>query len=207
MGDESFRKSQMAARYAPHVAPINRLADEAFGRPDWGWMPYIAPLHGGTEARVLSVLRDPGPKVRQSRNDEHGFLCIENDDPTAEAQAALFEATGIGPSDVTPWNAYPWYINAAPTAAQLNVGIDPLFRLLEQMKKPLVLLLQGGDAQRSGHKFEKRWPGYLDSRDIEVVTTYHPGRQALWHKDAAERNRRLEDRLRAYRRVAEVLRR
>lgn len=205
MGGGLFRNGQMQDRYASHVAPINRLVDDAFGRPDLGWMPYVAPLHGGTQARVLSVLRDPGPKVRQSADHEHGFLCIENDDPTAEAQATLFESVGISPSDVTPWNAYPWYINAAPRAAQLHLGLEPLFRVLELLSQPSVLLLQGGHAQTTGRKFDKRWPGYLDSRGIKVVTTYHPGRQALWHKDSDVRESRLDDRLRAYRRVAELL--
>ena len=195
----------MQDRYASHVAPINRLVDDAFGRPDLGWMPYVAPLHGGIQARVLSVLRDPGPKVRQSADHEHRFLCIENDDPTAEAQASLFESVGIGPSDVTPWNAYPWYINAAPNAAQLDVGLDPLYRVLELMNQPAVLLLQGGHAQAAGRKFEMRWPGHLSSRGIQVVTTYHPGRQALWHKDSDVRESRLDHRVGAYRRVADLL--
>lgn len=143
--------------------------------------------------------------MRQSTDHEHGFLSIENDDPTAETQATLFETVGVGPSDVTPWNAYPWYINAAPSGAQLNVGLDPLFRVLELMSRPAVLLLQGGHAQTTGRKFEKRWPGYLDARGIKVVTTYHPGRQALWHKDSDVRQSRLDDRLRAYGRVADLL--
>lgn len=91
---------------------------------------------------------------------------------------------GVGPSDVTPWNADPWYINAAPSGAQPNVGLDPLFRVLELMSRPTVLLLQGGHAQTTGRKFEKGSPGYLDARGINVVTTYHRGRQALWHKDS-----------------------
>jgi hypothetical protein len=31
---------------------------------------------------VLSVLRDPGPKIQDTIGS--GFLCLENDDPTAE---------------------------------------------------------------------------------------------------------------------------
>ena len=31
---------------------------------------------------------------------------------------------GVDVSDVTPWNAYPWYINAAPRAAQLDAGVE-----------------------------------------------------------------------------------
>lgn len=47
MGDGGFRAAQMEDRDAPHVEPINRLVDDAFGRPDLGWTPYVAALHGG----------------------------------------------------------------------------------------------------------------------------------------------------------------
>ena len=59
MADLEFRRQQWEQRYAPHVAPINRWIDELRNPYDRGWLPYVAPLHGGTEARVLSILRDP----------------------------------------------------------------------------------------------------------------------------------------------------
>jgi hypothetical protein len=57
------------------------------------------------DARILSVVRDPGPMTREGSGS--GFLCVENDDPTAETQCGLFEAYGISPRWVLPWNAYP----------------------------------------------------------------------------------------------------
>ena len=55
---------------------------------------------------------------------------IENDDQTAERQSEFFREAGINPADVVPWNAYPWYINAAPTKAQLAQGTEPLRQLI-----------------------------------------------------------------------------
>ena len=110
MADAAFRAAQEADRYAPHVQPVNELVDSL--RDDVrGWMPHVAPLHGGTTARVLSVLRDPGPATQDTVGS--GFLCIENDDPTAERRLQMFTDVGITAADITPWNAYPWYINAA----------------------------------------------------------------------------------------------
>lgn len=61
MADRAFRREQEAGRYAPHVQPVNEFVD-ALREPDGrGWLPHVAPWHGGVEARVLSVLRDPGP--------------------------------------------------------------------------------------------------------------------------------------------------
>ena len=62
-----------------------------------GWMPYVAPCHGGVDARVLSVLRDPGPKTAEQGGS--GFLCIDNDDPTAARQVEAFAAVGIDVAD------------------------------------------------------------------------------------------------------------
>ncbi len=111
MRDEAFRIEQEKGRYGPRVRAINEMMDALRDRDGHGWMPHVAPWHGGVEARVLSILRDPGPKTQDGVGS--GFLCVENDDPTAELQAQI-EGAGIAPRDVTPWNAYPWYINRSP---------------------------------------------------------------------------------------------
>ena len=49
-----------------------------------------------------------------------GFLCLENDDAAAERFAALLAEAGIEPDRMIPWNAYPWYINRKPNAAELT---------------------------------------------------------------------------------------
>ncbi|WP_197683502.1 uracil-DNA glycosylase family protein [Jiangella alkaliphila] len=104
MADEAFRLAQERDRYASHVRPINELVDVLRG-DGRGWMPYVAPCHGGIEAGMLSVLRDPGPKTQDGTGS--GFLCIENDDPTAELQSVAFAAVGIANSDFTPWTPIP----------------------------------------------------------------------------------------------------
>ncbi|WP_052762081.1 uracil-DNA glycosylase family protein [Jiangella alkaliphila] len=88
MADPAFRAEQERGRYAPHVRPINEFVDTLRDQDGRGWMPHVAPLHGGVEARLLSLLRDPGPKTRDGVGS--GFLCIENDDPTAELQDIAF---------------------------------------------------------------------------------------------------------------------
>jgi hypothetical protein len=90
----------MQHRYDEHIAPINRLVDslqEATGR----WLPYVAPMYGGVHARLLSLLRDPGPKTQ--REGGSGFLCMENDDPTAEAIATLEEFEQLRAGLAAPW--------------------------------------------------------------------------------------------------------
>lgn len=203
MAEAAYRQTQDRDRYAAHVQPINELVDELRDLDGRGWMPYVAPSHGGIEAPMLSVLRDPGPKTLDGSGS--GYLCIENDDATAEQQCAAFAAVGIGLGDVTPWNAYPWYINRKPTAAERNAGVEPLIRIIAVMPRLKVVLLQGGDAVDTWRRLLRRHPGLVPDRGLEVVETYHPGQQALWSADPVVRERRREARLKAYQQVAGLL--
>ncbi|MFJ7591314.1 uracil-DNA glycosylase [Streptomyces sp. NPDC097617] len=204
MCEEAFRMEQERGRYAPHVRPINEMVDALREQDGRGWMPHVAPWHGGVEARVLSILRDPGPKTQEGVGS--GFLCVENDDPTAELQALIFEGAGIAPCDVTPWNAYPWYINRSPKAAELQAGVEALNQLLELMPKTEVVLLQGNEAQDVWRRLLKTHPAVIGDRTLQVVSTYHPGRQALFVRDPEERARRAQHRMDSYQSVGDVLR-
>src|SRR5688572_10358255 len=107
MTDPWFREEQWQHRFDAHVAPINRLVDTLrdSGR---GWVPYVAPMYGGANARLLSLLRDPGPMTQTEGGS--GFICMENDDATAEAISQYFSDARIPATDIVPWNVYPWYI-------------------------------------------------------------------------------------------------
>ncbi|WP_019064683.1 uracil-DNA glycosylase [Streptomyces prunicolor] len=205
MADEAFRDEQESGRYAPHVRAINEMVDELRDQDGRGWMPYVAPWHGGVDARVLSILRDPGPKTQDGSGS--GFLCVENDDATAERQCTGFAEAGIDARDTTPWNAYPWYINRAPNAEERRAGVTVLARLLGLLPRLEVVLLQGVDAQDSWRRLEKTHPELVREARYEVVHTYHPGRQALWSPDPAVRAAREQQRHDSYQQVAQALQR
>lgn len=187
----------------PHIAPINRFVADLQDSDAGRWLPEVAPMHAGIDALVVSVLRDPGPKTQEDTGS--GFLCIENDDPTAERQCELFEQNGISARQVLPWNAYPWYINRAPNATELKAGADVLYRLLNLAPDCRVVLLQGTHAVHAGRRLLKQHPTFAQQRDIEAVESIHPGRQALWTADPAERQVRLDKQQAAYRRVATII--
>lgn len=88
MADPDFRTAQSSGAHTEtHIAPINEFVDRIRDRDGRGWVPYVAPLHGGFDAQVLSILRDPGHATQDGAGS--GCLCVENDDPTAERQAVL----------------------------------------------------------------------------------------------------------------------
>ncbi|MBN3458259.1 uracil-DNA glycosylase [Mycolicibacterium sp.] len=202
MADVAFRQHQQEHRFDPHIAPINQfvagLRDPANNR----WLPEVAPMHAGIDALVLSVLRDPGPKTQAGIGS--GFLCIENDDPTAERQVELFEQHGISPRLVLPWNAYPWYINRAPNANELNAGADVLRRLIDLIPQCRVVLLQGTHAVDVWRRVLKQCPTLDQDRNIQSVESIHTGRQALWTPDPAKRQARIDKQKAAYALVSSI---
>lgn len=177
-------------RYEDHIAPLNKLVDEL---RDEGNVPYIAPIYGGVNARLLSVLRDPGPKT-QLEDGGSGFLYLGNNDATAKRMRELISEAGIDATDMVPWNAYPWYINRAPKALELNAGVTPLRRIIDLLPELQVVVLHGGSAHASWKKIKKQFPDWytttIENRKIQVIETYHTSRQAFWHPDLAVREAR-----------------
>src|SRR3954447_7289785 len=87
-----------------------------------------------------------------------GFLCLDNDDATAERFATLLDEAGLSPAQMNPWNAYPWYINRVPRTAELAAGVDPLRRLLERLPNLRVIMLNGTDAAKGWKLFSGFYP-------------------------------------------------
>lgn len=208
MRDPQFRAEQLAGRYEPHVEAVNRLVDalmEAEPPAGRGWVPYIPPIHGGAEARILSILRDPGPKTHKDTGS--GMLCIENDDDSAELQCRLLDAVGLNARDLTPWNTYPWFRYDQTNglrSPQITEGLAPLGQVIATMEDNLkVVLLQGGEAKTIWERFTRENP-HTATR-YAVVETYHPGRTALRHADPAVRKAREERRWEAFREVKALL--
>lgn len=175
MSDRQFRKQQEDGLRASHIAPVNALVDELrnLGR---GWVPYLVPVYGGVDARVLCIMRDPGPKTH-SEHGGSGFLSPENNDATAERFATLLDDAGIPVGELLTWNAYPWYINTKPRAAELEAGVEPLRRLLGLLPRLRVVVLHGGSAQDGWRRLARRHPDLLPR--LEIVPTYHTSNQAF----------------------------
>jgi uracil-DNA glycosylase len=166
MADPAFRRDQWDRRFQPHVARINELVDD-LRRQREGRVPYVAPLYGGANAQILFIFQDPGPGTDASAAGS-GFLCSENDDPSAEVFSECLEASGLVVSRVITWNAYPWALalgESKPSADQLQAGVEPLGRLLTLLPKLKVVALMGQVAQKGWAFFARSHPA--------VAHTYH----------------------------------
>jgi hypothetical protein len=169
MRDPQFRQQQVDGVRAPHVAPINALADELTDRSGRGWVPYVAPVYGGVDARALCILQAPG-SMTNDQTGGSGFLSPENDDAGAELFATQLDDAGILVSSILAWNAYPWYIGRRPSAAELEAGVEPLRRLLGLLPRLQVVMLLGGSARDGWERLVRQHPGVAPR--LEVVQTY-----------------------------------
>jgi len=198
MSDEAFRTEQLAQLYAPQVRALNKLVNDlGKGRPDKA--PYVAPHYSATSARVMSLSSNPGPMAGGTSGS--GFISCENDDPTAERMARVYEAVGLSTDQCVPWNAYPWYVhdaypNGLP-ATLVEEGVDALVRALEVCPMVQVIVAHGGDAHRSARLLLKRSP-LARTRGVHVIETLHTSNRAFAASPPV-RARRWHELLEAYR--------
>lgn len=178
MATPEFREQQWARRFDPIVEPINRLVDDLIEEKPGSWMPYIPPYHGGVESKVLLIYQDPG-KMTSVDHGGSGFLGCENDDTSAQTVAECLDAAGIDQRLVSPWNAYPWFLEDQGNvrASMINEGLDPLRRLLEIMPEVHTVVTGGAVAHDSWRRFTDR---YSDkARSLRHMKTFHTSARGI----------------------------
>lgn len=203
MADPDFRRDQRDRLREPHVRPVNAFVDSLREVDRRGWVPYVAPLHGGVGSRVLSVLGNPGAMTQNVSGS--AFASIENGDPTSERQCELFAKVEISALDVTPWHAYPWYINRKLITSDLDAGGVVLRNLLTILPKLRVVLLQGDRASSAWERVLKHRSTPPSVRHLEVVRSIDPSPEALPTADPVKRARQIGQQVIAFEKVSEIL--
>jgi len=201
MDDPKFRRQQEDGPWAPHVKPVNALVKELTDSSGLGPVPYVAPVFGGVDARVLCIQQAPGPMTDKRRGGS-GFLSPDNRDATAKRFATLLDGAGIPVCQILAWNAYPWYPKGELRAAELKDGVEPLRRLVGLLPRLRVVMLLGGNAKDVWRRLERRHPELV--LQLEVVRTFLTSDRALIGRPEvrAERMAALEE---AFARTARIL--
>lgn len=195
MREPDFRAEMQALVKAAHISRVNDLVDDLREeRPDIS-MPYVAPHYDESNARILTLMSNPGPKAGGDSGST--FLSFENDDGTAERIGAIYERVGLTGAYVLPWNAFPWYVHGDyPNGLPLEYvkdGQDALHRVLEAAPNIVVIVAHGGDAHRAVRLFARdpRFQTFIEQRAMRFWETRHTGNRAF-SAAANERERRLE---------------
>lgn len=168
----AFRHEQWEQRFDRHVEPINRLVDVLIAEKGDHWMPYVAPYHGGTEAKILLLFQDPGRMTATSHSGS-GFIGCENDDPSAELLADCLDEAGIEQRDVVPWNSYPWFLpdQGGVTGAMRIQGLLPLQKVIALLPLVPTVVSCGSVAHDTWQRFSRQCPRVAAT--VRHLETFH----------------------------------
>lgn len=149
----------------PHIAPLTAFVDN-LRRFSSCEVPYIDPLDGGINARMLFLFEKPGPMSTRGRLGS-GFISRDNDDPTAQATFTFMQHANIPRETSLLWNAVPgWNGTRRVTSLELAEGIVSLGPMLSLLHSLEVIVLVGNKAQRAA--------SFLASTPYRIFTSPHP---------------------------------
>lgn len=89
------------------MAPLNRLVQEINTGRGEHVAPWFDPDGGGTTARVLFLLENPGRRASAARGS--GFISADNYDDSAANFFRLRNEAGLPRDRLVAWNVVPWY--------------------------------------------------------------------------------------------------
>ncbi|WP_175279516.1 hypothetical protein [Prescottella equi] len=174
--DKTYRDDLYQRRYAPSVRAINEYVDELRAARHVS-IPYVAPSYGGVNARLLTLMQDPGPKTDLANVEGSGMICLENVDLSAARQKFFLNEAGIDVSEIVSWNAYPWRKPHPQTCQSDREAAEALRRFLLLTPYLEVVILNGTVAKRIWGVLEK-----IDSartRRIMPFPTFHTSERAV----------------------------
>lgn len=194
--DPAVVAAKLARLREPHVAPITDLRERVAGEVG-AETPAADPDWGGTDARLLVLLRDPGATTGPDVGA--GLIGPDDDDPTAARVHELVHRHRLAARDVLVGHVVPWRRSeaAGPSldADTLDAGnrwLGELLRLLPQLR--VIAVLGRGPQTALARTSAPRLDG------VVRIDAPHPGRGT---QTAPERAAALDD---AFRLAASIVR-
>lgn len=151
MTDQASQNRRYDNRYHPRVEKLNRLVDifKEEIKEETGTnveIPWVDPYCGGVNARVLLILKDPGPAGAAAT----GFLSLGNTDGSAINESVAVREAGLQRTELMFWNVAPWCrpMNKPVSVPDLQRSCSMLERLLPLLPRLRVVILLGGEAHK-----------------------------------------------------------
>ena len=174
------RAERMARLHDGHIAPLTRYVErlrQQVGKQDG--VPYMDPLDGGINARVLLLLEAPGGKAAAGDGGAgSGFVSRNNNDATAARVFASCKDAGLQREQTLMWNIVPWYVGtdgviAAVKAQDIQEGREHLRQLITLLPQLQVVVTFGRPAALGWAPLRASYPR------LTTLTTWHPSSRGL----------------------------
>lgn len=174
--DKAYRDDLYRRRYDRSVRPINEYVDKLRSERRVS-IPYVAPTYGGVDARLLTLMQDPGPKTDLANADGSGMICLENVDLSAARQKFFLDEAGIRISEIVSWNAYPWPKPHPQTTRSDREAAEALHGFLMLTPHIQVVILNGTVAKRIWRVLKEIDPARV--ANISCHPTFHTSERAV----------------------------
>ena len=145
MADPEYRRLQESRLDELQILPVNDLATRLQrGRKPDEWPPYVSAEHDLEKARIIVLIPRPEPRPRLKVGS--GMFSFEDDHPSPERMALVYEAIDLKPRHVMPWHAYPWRDAGRHTHEQLDAGAKPLLELIGLLPRVRAIVAHGEES-------------------------------------------------------------
>jgi hypothetical protein len=145
MAEPGYRRLQESRLDELQILPVNDLATRLQrGRAPDEWPPYVSAEHDITKARIVVLIPRPEPRPRMKVGS--GMFSFEDDHPSAERMALLYEQIDLQPRHIMPWHAYPWRDAGRHTHDQLDAGAKPLLELIGLLPRVRAIIAHGEES-------------------------------------------------------------
>lgn len=145
LGDREARQRRLQlveqpSNRAPHMVPLLEMVDDLRRERGADAAPWFDPCDGGTHARILILLSDPGPKSLVST-----FISSNNRDPSANRVWDLRDLNRLPRTEYVHWNIIPWKRekNGGLTPDESNRALPWLQRFFALLPRLQVVIAMG----------------------------------------------------------------
>ncbi|MDZ4179201.1 MAG: uracil-DNA glycosylase [Coriobacteriia bacterium] len=147
--DPAVVADKLSRVHTGRTRTINVLVDSLRAQQPGAFIPYVDPDLGGADARVLMLFQDPGDKTMPP--DGSGLLSVSNNDRSASRLCEVLDQAGIPWSELTAWNAIPWYTGGSNSPEDKKAGLLILIHLTRLLPELEIVVTFGNVATKSWH--------------------------------------------------------
>jgi uracil-DNA glycosylase len=160
----------------PHITQLTKLVEDIRKKTGKGKdVPWIEPLDGGVQAKILFLLEAPGKMAVKS-----GFISRNNPDGTAKNFLRINNKVNIPRETTVTFNIVPWYLGNNNQTKIRPAGFDDILKGAQYLDKFIqminqleIVVLMGKPAEMAAILLSVKYP------NLKIIRLPHPSPRYL----------------------------